>query len=97
MIALEKMMRCFAAGEEDTPKRAAGASSRIRPMQGRPAVYRRESFKFALWQQAPSGSHKSEPHTSVSEGKGDGELENEARQLLPRKVCTSPSFKYAWY
>lgn len=112
MMALERMMRGFAAGEEDTPKRATGASSRIRPMQGS-AVLRGRVFEFPMWQQDSRGSHKSEPEAdpdyrdymrpagavtpqaSVSKRKGDGELENEARQLRSRKVCTFPSFTYA--
>lgn len=93
-------MRPFAAGEEDTPKRAAGASYRKR---------RKESYRMGHLLVADKD--ESEGFDDVTHGKqvaasaieklkararasdGQAELQNEAGQLSSQKVCTTLSFK----
>ncbi len=55
---------------------------------GRPTLHLLESHKLESEQPAASATDKSKDRTRASEG--DIELQDEARYLLPQKVCTVP-------
>lgn len=95
MLALERLMRPFAVGEEDvlrrpllTPLLKLRAPSLHSGRQLSQMKELSEPHKFGLEQLVASATDKSKDRKRASEGAF--ELQDDAGQLLPQKVCTVP-------
>ena len=103
MKALERMMRPFAAGEENTPERPASASYGIRPRLAagtdslaafdldKPKMSDDVTDDKRVATSAMEDSRARTSHRILKAG-----TQHEAQQILPVKVCTSLSCKTTW-